>query len=269
VADKYENYEVMFAVYGTEDGAAGAVDALKALDKANAIDIIDAATLVRDADGNATVKQESLPSVKKGVGVGALIGGAVGLLFPPSIIAAAAVGAGVGAGSAKIAKMALENDELKEAAESLEPGSSAFIAVVENTWVSQLQDVITGYETLAGHTLDAEASGVIGSLANESEAVMYGNVVSDNAAADFVVATDGESIAGRASTAAVGEDGTLVVDEIAGVAAADDAGNVAVVTSETVTAVDADGNAVVAGVVDASYLSAPVDDESDEDSSEN
>ncbi|MCL1593820.1 MAG: DUF1269 domain-containing protein, partial [Actinomycetia bacterium] len=269
--DKIENYEILFAVYGTEDGAAGAVASLKAMDKAHTIDIVDAATLVKDVDGNTTVKQESLPSVKKGVGIGALIGGAVGLLFPPSIIATAALGAGIGAGSAKLAKMALENDDLKDAAANLEPGSSAFIAVVENTWVTQLQEAISGYQDLAAHQLDAEASGVVGMLASEGEAAMYGNIASDEGVLEFALTTDGETIAGQATTAALTDDGTLVVEQISGVATADADGNVAGVVSETVAAIDVDGNAVVAHQVEAGYAPAELIDSvdtSDEDVTE-
>ena len=102
MSDNVQNYEIMFAVYGTEDGAAGAVQALKDMDKAKSIKIVDAATIVKDAEGNTQVKQESVPQVKKGLGVGALIGGAVGLLFPPSLIASAAIGAGIGAGTAEL-----------------------------------------------------------------------------------------------------------------------------------------------------------------------
>jgi uncharacterized membrane protein len=229
MSDKYENYEILFATYGTEDGAAKAVEALKELDDAKAIDIIDAATLVKDADGNATVRQESMPSVKKGLGVGALIGGAIGLIFPPSIIATAALGAGIGGGSAKLAKMALENDDLKEAADSLEPGSSAFIAVVENTWVSQLQDVITGYENLARQTVDAEAAGVLGTLGNDSEAVVYGSAASADTAMEFAVATDGETMIGSATAAAVDAEGNVVVEHISGAAPVDAEGNVAAI----------------------------------------
>ncbi len=218
MSNKYENYEILFAVYDTEDGAAKAVEALKELDQAKAVDIIDAATLVKDAEGNATVKQESLPSVKRGLGIGALIGGAIGLVFPPSILAAAAIGAGVGAGSAKLAKMALEDDDLKETAEGLNPGTSAFIAVVENTWVSQLQDIIAGYDNLARHTIDAEAAGVLGLLANDDEGVLYGNVAMGDAAMQFAVASDGETIVGSATTAAIDEEGNVVVSQVTGAA---------------------------------------------------
>lgn len=268
MSDKYENYEVMFAVYGTEDGAAGAVEALKAMDDAKTIDIIDAATLVKDADGNSSVKQESLPSVKKGLGVGALIGGAIGLIFPPSIIASAAIGAGIGAGGAKIAKSALENDDLKQAADSLEPGSSAFIAVVENTWVGQVQDTIAGYQSLASQTLDAEASGIIGSISSDSETLVYGSAASDGVATQFAVATDGDTIAGQSTTAAIADDGSVVVDQVEGVVAVDADGDVGAIVSETVAVVDADGNAAVVQEVDAGVVAAPEDNDSDSTTSE-
>ncbi len=223
MSERVENYEIMFAVYDSVDGASGAVDSLKAMDKSKAIDIIDAATLVKDDEGNTTVKQESLPTVKKGLGVGALIGGAIGLLFPPSILGAAAIGAGVGAGSAKLAQMALENEDLQQAAQDLEPGTSAFIAVVDNTWAKQLQAAITGYQRLAEHTLDAEASGIIGSIETDDGAAIYGQASSDDAALEFAAATDGTLIAAEASAAMVDDEGNVVAEGFRAVGTVDDA----------------------------------------------
>ena len=264
MAEVKDNYEILFAVYDDETGAAGAVDSLRAMDKANTIDIIDAATLVKDAEGNTTVKQESLPSVKKGLGVGALIGGAIGLLFPPSIIGAAAIGAGLGAGGAKIAKSALENDELKAAAESLEPGSSAFIAVVENTWVKQVQQAIAGYENFAEHTLDAEASGFIGMIGDDSEALLYGSAESEDAAIDFAVAATDDAIAGQATVAAIGEDGSVAVGHVEGVVAAGEEGEVAGAFSETVAVAGADGDLTVSQQTEAVFLEPGSDEGADE-----
>jgi hypothetical protein len=72
--------------------------------------------------------------------------------------------------------MALEDDDLKDAADSLKPGTSAFIAVVENTWVEKVDQAIAGYTKLAEHTMDAEAAGVIGELTDDSSGttVEYG-----------------------------------------------------------------------------------------------
>jgi len=254
MSEKYENYEVLFAAYPTENGAAEALDALEELQKTKAIDILDAAVLVKDADGNVTVKQRSLPSVKKGLGIGALIGGVIGLVFPPALLASAAVGAGVGAGAAKLVKSAIEDPDLRAAAESLDPGTSAAIAVVDNRWVAQIQEVIAGYEKLAEHALDADAAGVLGALVGESGEVAYGQVATDTAAAEFAVATDGDVVAGTSTVAAVADDGTVVVDRAAGMAAADEEGNVAMVGDEVAVVADSAGNVAAAEAVDVAAM---------------
>ena len=90
-----ENYEIMMAVFPTEDGAKAAVDELEEMAKTNTIEIVYAAVIVRDAEGKTSIDQYSLPSVKKGAKWGAIIGGVTGLIFPPSIIAGALIGAGI------------------------------------------------------------------------------------------------------------------------------------------------------------------------------
>jgi uncharacterized membrane protein len=167
-----ENYEIMMAVFPTEDGAGAAVDELETMAKNDTIEIVDAAVLVRDTDGKTKIDQYSLPSVKKGAKWGAVIGGVAGLIFPPSIIGGALLGAGIGAGGAKIGKMALESDDLKDAAKDLEPGTSAFVAVVDNTWVTKVSQAMDGYSKLSEHALDAESAARLG-IIEDDETGLY------------------------------------------------------------------------------------------------
>lgn len=162
-----EGFEIMMATFPTEDGASGAMDVLKDMAKDGTIDIVDAAVISRDIDGEVHVKQESVPSVKTWAKRGAIIGGVIGLIFPPSLIGGAIVGAGIGAGSGKIGKEALKSDELWEAAKDLEPGTSAFIAVVEDEWIDQIGKAAKGYNRLAQQAIDAD------------EAINLGIVVED------------------------------------------------------------------------------------------
>jgi uncharacterized membrane protein len=134
------------------------MEVLKDMAKGGTIDIVDAAVLTREADGDVKVKQESLPSVKKWTKRGAIIGGVIGLIFPPSLIGGALVGAGIGAGSAKIGKETLKSDELWDAAKDLEPGTSAFVAVVEDEWIDQMQKAAEGYNKLAQQAIDADSA---------------------------------------------------------------------------------------------------------------
>ncbi len=153
--------------------------------------------------------------------------------------------------------MALENEDLKQVADGLQPGTSAFIAIVENTWVSQLQDIIAGYDNLARQTVDAEAAGVLGMLANDEEGVVYGSVSSADAAMEFAVASDGETVVGSAIAAAIDEDGDLVVGHVAGVAA---------ISDEAVA--EPEGTAVGAENIAAGYVPAGGDSEDDASDSE-
>lgn len=161
------SYQIMMATYPTEGGAEEAMGVLKDMAKDGTIDIIDAAVLTRDADGDVKVKQQSLPSVKKWTKRGAIIGGVIGLIFPPSLIGGALVGAGIGAGSAKVGKEALKSDELWEAAKELEPGTSAFVAVVEDEWISQIQKAAQGYSRLAEQAIGADDAVQLGIIAEE------------------------------------------------------------------------------------------------------
>jgi uncharacterized membrane protein len=83
------------------------------------------------------------------------------------LIGGALVGAGIGAGSAKIGKEALKSDDLWEAAKDLEPGTSAFIAVVEDEWVKQVQKAAQGYSRLAEEALDADSAISLGIVAED------------------------------------------------------------------------------------------------------
>ena len=162
-----EDYRIMMATFPNEDGGSGAMEALKDMAKDGTVDIVDAAVLTRDPDGGVKVKQESLPSVKKWTGRGAIIGAVIGLIFPPSLLGGALVGAGVGAGAAALGKEALKSDDLWDTAKYLEPGTSAFVDVVEDELIDQIQKAAQGYSRLAEQTLDADVALNLGVVAED------------------------------------------------------------------------------------------------------
>src|SRR6476661_2051204 len=153
--------EVFVAAYSDEAGAGVACRDLKDMQLAGSIHIVDAAVVVRKADGKVHFEETADPSGKTWAKRGAIAGGLVGLLFPPAIIASAAVTAGAGGVWGKIRDKGFKDEDLKAVGESLEPGSSALIAIAEDKVVEHLTQGLEGYERLSRHILSADAAAVL------------------------------------------------------------------------------------------------------------
>lgn len=97
--------------------------------------------LKRDTDNKLRISE----SADKGFGRGALIGGvagaAVGVLAGP-IGWAALGGAAVGGLAAKLRDGGFRDERLREIGESVKPGNSALIAVVEEIWVKDAEKIL-------------------------------------------------------------------------------------------------------------------------------
>ena len=102
--------QVFIAAYGSEDGANAALKDFRAMDREGSIELIDAAVAVHTADGKVKIEETADPSGKTWGKRGAIAGGVVGLIFPPSIIAGALVGA---PGAASGARSAIRGSRTK------------------------------------------------------------------------------------------------------------------------------------------------------------
>jgi uncharacterized membrane protein len=166
-----ENVQVFVASYDNEVGAKQSLKDFQAMHKEGSIDLIDAVVIVRDADGKVKFEETADPSGKKWAKRGAIAGGIVGLIFPPSIIASAVVAGGAGGIWGKIRDKGFKDEDLKEVGESMEPGSSAIIAIAQDNVLDRLEAGIAGYERIARHAVSAEAVMAISAeLSDDDEA---------------------------------------------------------------------------------------------------
>ena len=112
---------IFVATYGNEDDAQADYEVVKELYAADAIGNFDAAVIRKDADGKVHVNKDET-ATRKGAWGGAAVGAVVGILFPPSILATAGVGALAGGLGGHFLK-GLSRKEVKELGEQLDSGS--------------------------------------------------------------------------------------------------------------------------------------------------
>ena len=163
-------YELIIAAFQDENKADEALKSLKELDKQDVIDVINAAVLVKDQDGKASIKETGDPDAKRGALFGAVVGGLIGLLGGPAgVVVGAAAGAAAGGVAAHKIDLGFDDDYLKEVQESLPPGSSAIFALIEHEWVEKVVEALDAYEAdIIQRTIKAEIAAQL-SEADESE----------------------------------------------------------------------------------------------------
>ena len=137
--------EVFVAAFGTENGASDALKDFRSAERAGAINLIDGAVIVHKAGGKVEYQETADPSGKTWAKRGAIAGGVIGLIFPPSIIGTAIVGAAGGGVWGKVRDKGFKDEDLRSIGDSIPPGSSAIIAVAEDRVIAQLENGIEGY----------------------------------------------------------------------------------------------------------------------------
>ncbi len=151
---------VMVAVYTTEMDGDLTLATLNQLKEDGKIEVIDVAVMVREegATGTFKIKQPGQPTATRGAKRGAMAGGVLGVIFPPSILALGAAGAIAGAVVGHFRDHGLDTDVLKEIGDKVPGGGSAIVAVIEERWVDQFARVAKGYGELTSYALDPEAA---------------------------------------------------------------------------------------------------------------
>jgi uncharacterized membrane protein len=178
--------QVIVAAFQQENGAENALKDLKEAKKEHVIAIENAAVIRRDEKGKLHVKEMRDMGGGKGAAIGGVVGAVVGLLAGPVVLAAGA-GALVGGLAAKLRDSGFPNERLKQFGDALTPGTSALVAVIDHTWVREVQ------ERLAQFGADVMTESIKADIAGQLE--------SGQEVAYTALSTDGGTISGRISSA--------------------------------------------------------------------
>lgn len=151
VTDSYANdKQVLTATFPTQGGANLAVKKLQELEKQGLLDVENTITVNKNAWDKIDVHETTDGSGKQGAKIGALVGGVVGLIFPPSILATTALGAAVGGMTGVLRGSKFDETDIKTMADELQPGQSMLVAIVDPQWQDEVQTALDGMTSRIG-----------------------------------------------------------------------------------------------------------------------
>ena len=122
---------VYVGTYPDEMSARDDYEIVKDLHAAGAVGTYDASVVTKDENGKVHVNKDET-STRHGAWGGAAVGAMVGILFPPSLIGSAIVGAGVGGVGGHLWK-GMSRADVKEFGELIDDGQAALVIVGEST----------------------------------------------------------------------------------------------------------------------------------------
>ncbi|MEV0803727.1 DUF1269 domain-containing protein [Kribbella sp. NPDC050281] len=156
-SDSKAPVDLYIAAYPGAEAAQGDWDAIKQAASDDVIKVDGLILVSRGSDGKINV-DDDFHTARKGAAWGAVGGAIIGLIFPPSLLASAAVGAGAGLGIGGL-KSHREKKAIKADLEDTLPlNSSGIVALFEETWVADVDKALSHADKVTKHEVDADSA---------------------------------------------------------------------------------------------------------------
>jgi uncharacterized membrane protein len=114
----------------------------------------DVALITKDPDGLVHVEKREMPT-QHGAWTGAAVGAVGGILFPPSAVGAAFIGAGAGGLIGHLAR-GMSRHDMNELGELLENGQAALIVIGQSRAGERLEKHLTHAQRSVEREIDAD-----------------------------------------------------------------------------------------------------------------
>jgi uncharacterized membrane protein len=149
---------VLVATYPDEVAARDDYQVVKEAHAAGLVGSYDAAIVTKDARGKVHENKDET-ATRHGAWWGMAAGAAVGVIFPPSILATAAAGGVIGGVSGHLAK-GMSRSEAKDLGDFIDPGQAGLIVVGESKVQEAIQRAVTRAEKQTARELNVNPKDV-------------------------------------------------------------------------------------------------------------
>ena len=149
---------IYIGTYASEVDARADYDIVKDLHSLGAVGTYDAAVVTKDDMGKVHVNKDET-TTRHGAWGGAGVGALVGILFPPSIIGSAVVGAAIGGVSGHLWK-GMSRADVKEFGDVIDAGEAALVIVGETTIESYVEKAGLKAQRKVAKELEVDKKGV-------------------------------------------------------------------------------------------------------------
>jgi uncharacterized membrane protein len=163
-------YALIVADFDDTDAAWEAYELLKSLEDGRTVEIEGVVVVTKNADGKLEVQKATDHSTRRGLGWGVVGGVVLGVIFPPSILASAAVLGAGGAAVGKARELHHKSELAEELQDSIDPGHSGLIALVSDPGVVEIRKALDKANHIVESAVDKVEAEDLKAAAKEAEA---------------------------------------------------------------------------------------------------
>jgi uncharacterized membrane protein len=154
-------YALIVARFPNTEQAEEAYRTLTEIEARSSLRIDGVVVASRDAEGKVHLGKVTDHSTKTGLKWGVVGGVALGILFPPTILAGAAGAGALGAAIGKVRNVTHRSALADQLEDVLTPGSSGVVALVEDEAVVEIQKALAQAEEIVTKAVDKQVAAEI------------------------------------------------------------------------------------------------------------
>jgi uncharacterized membrane protein len=154
-------YTLVVGRFGRMEDAEAAYRLLTDVERQTSLRIDGVVVASRDAEGTVHLGQVTEHSTRTGLTWGVVGGVALGVLFPPSILAGAVGGGVLGSAIGKVSNLSKRAGLADELEGVMEPNSSGIVALVEDTAVVEVRKALAEADEIVTKAVDKQIAAEI------------------------------------------------------------------------------------------------------------